>query len=92
MHTTFQIAEEDIENVLRANSLRLETKNGEPFDLLAEQILGGFSDEDFAQIERIALKASIDLDEQTGAAYEEIARLLERDGWLKPHHISAPSP
>ena len=91
MHTAFGISEEDIENVLRANSLRLEAQSGEPLDLLAEQIFGGFSDDDLARIERVALKASTDLDEQTSAACEEITRLLERDGWLKPRHIQAPS-
>ena len=70
MHTAFGVTEEDIENVLRANSLRLETRNGEPFDLLAEQIFGSFSDEDFSGIERVALKASTDLDEQTGDALD----------------------
>jgi len=54
--------------------------------VLAERIFNDFDDEDFAQIEKAALNSGTNLDEQTEGAYEEIAQLLERDGWLKPLH------
>lgn len=92
MFMAFEVTAEDIETVLRDHQFRLETKHGEPFGVLAEQIFNELSDADFAQIEKAALDSGTDLDEQTTGAHQEIALLLEREGWLKPHHISAPSP
>lgn len=86
-HTAFQITEEDIENVLRANLPRLASGRDADLTQLAEEVYESLNDEDFGRMERAALVAGTDLDEQTAGAYEELTVLLERDGWLKPKSV-----
>jgi len=77
----FQVTEEDVANVLRRQWTRVTNTDGVPFDVMGEQL---FMTLDADQIERVALKHSCDLDEQTDAAMEEIDRQLVAQGVLRP--------
>ena len=78
--TAFQITPEDIEQVLRDYSLHVINAKGQSFAALAEEL----NDEiDAERIERAALKAGIDLDEQTSGALEEIKQILVELGVLE---------
>jgi hypothetical protein len=79
MHA-FGISEEDVANVLRKNSARLTNVAGQSLDEMAGALL---ADIDGAAVERAALKGGVELEEQTEAAYEEIARQLVRQGVLE---------
>ncbi|EPL60767.1 hypothetical protein PSOLE_37190 [Pseudomonas oleovorans subsp. oleovorans] len=75
----FQISTEDVENVLRSYSLRVTDTKGQSFEHMAEELIDEL---DHERIERAALAASTDLDEQTTAAYEEIKKSLVELGVL----------
>lgn len=75
MATAFGISDEDIDIVLEANASRINE------DKDASTIFAAL---DHGEIEKAALKASIDLDEQTVAAHENIAKQLEQLGYLLP--------
>ncbi|HEJ4407841.1 TPA: hypothetical protein SL557_000120 [Pseudomonas aeruginosa] len=76
----FQISSDDVENVLRSYSLRVANSNGQSFAHMAEELIDEL---DHERIERAALAASTDLNEQTSAAYEEIKKSLVELGVLE---------
>lgn len=80
MTTAFGISSDDIEDVLRNHSLHVASTDGRSFEDMAIELL---ADIDEARIERAALKAGCDMDEQTRAAHEEIHTILVEQGVLK---------
>lgn len=78
-NTAYEATVEDVENVLRSNSLAVANTHGMSFESLAEKLHG---DLDFGLIEQAAL-AGDELDEQTGNANDEIARQLREKGVLE---------
>lgn len=76
----YQASEEDLENVLRSNSLVLARTKGKPCIAIAFEV---FAELDFALIEEAALFGD-DLDSQTNFANDEIARQLREMGILEP--------
>lgn len=78
-NTAYEATVEDVENVLRSNSLAVANTHGMSFESLAEKLHG---DLDFGLIEQAAL-AGDELDEQTGYANDEIARQLREKGVLE---------
>lgn len=76
--TAFQVTEEDIEHVLLNYSQHLINTQGKSFKTLASELII-----DRARIERAALIAGCDLDEQTTGAYDEIKKLLIEMGLLE---------
>lgn len=76
----YQVTEEDVENVLRSNSLAVANTNGKSFESIANEVFGNL---DFDLIEHAALCGD-DLDEQTDYANEETARQLREMGILEP--------
>lgn len=76
----FQITIDDVENVLRSYSLRVANSNGQSFERMAEELIDEL---DHERIEREALAASTELDEQTTAAYEAIKNNLVELGVLE---------
>lgn len=76
----YEVTEEDVENVLRRNSLRVSNTKGKPFEAMASEI---FEHLDVSLIEDAALKGD-DLNEQTDYAYDEITRQLREQGVLEP--------
>lgn len=76
----YEVTEEDVENVLRSNSLAVANTNGKSFESMANEI---FPQLDFQLIEEAAL-AGDELDEQTDYANDEIARQLREIGILEP--------
>jgi len=87
-HTAYEATVEDVENVLRSNSLAVANTNGKSFETMANELHG---DLDFDLIEQAAL-AGDDLDEQTDYANDEIARQLREMGVLKPLKPADDSP
>ncbi len=79
-NNAYQATEEDVENVLRSNSLAVANTNGKSFESIANEIFGNL---DFDLIEQAALYGD-DLDEQTDYANGEIARQLCEMGILEP--------
>ncbi|MBV7542186.1 hypothetical protein [Acidovorax sp. sic0104] len=79
---------EDVENVLRSNSLAVANAKGKSFDSMANEIHG---DLDFDLVEQAALTGD-DLDEQTDYANDEIARQLRERGILEPLKQACDSP
>ena len=86
----YEVTEEDVENVLRSNSLAVANTNGKSFESIANEV---FPQLDFQLIEEAAL-AGDELDEQTDYANDEIARQLRQIGILEPVRPveSRPSP
>lgn len=82
MCTAFEITEDDIENVLRANSLKVANTNGKSFAAMASELYGELVDVDFGRIERAALASGVDLDAQTDGAYAAIRAILVERGVL----------
>lgn len=76
----YEVSEDDVENVLRSNSLAVANTNGKSFESMANEI---FPQLDFQLIEEAAL-AGDDLDQQTDYANDEIARQLREIGILEP--------
>lgn len=76
----YQATEEDVENVLRSNSLHVANTNGKSFNSIAQEV---FVSLDFDLIEQAALFGD-SLDEQTDYANDEIARQLRESGILEP--------
>lgn len=76
----YEPTEEDVENVLRSNSLFVANTNGKSFESIANEI---FPQLDFERIEEAALFGD-DLDQQTDYANDEIARQLREIGILEP--------
>lgn len=87
-HTAFEATQEDVENVLRSNSLAVANTDGKSFESMANEIHGKL---DFDLIEQAAL-AGDDLDEQTDYANDEIARQLREMGILEPLKPAYDSP
>jgi hypothetical protein len=87
-HTAYEATEEDVENVLRSNSLAVANTNGKSFESMANELHGKL---DFDLIEQAAL-AGDDLDEQTDYANDEIARQLREMGVLEPLKPACDSP
>lgn len=79
-NNAYQATEEDVENVLRSNSLAVANTMGKSFESIANEVFGNL---DFDIIQQAALYGD-DLDEQTGYAYDEIARQLREMGILEP--------
>lgn len=77
--TAFQISEDDIEIVLRRNSLRVSNTQGKSFSEIAEQLIDEI---DHERVESAAMCASCELEEQTEAAHEEIKTICVELGVL----------
>lgn len=75
----YEVTEDDVENVLRSNSLGVANTNGKSFESIANEI---FPQLDFQLIEEAAL-AGDDLDQQTDYANDEITRQLREIGILE---------
>lgn len=80
MSNAFEITVEDVESVLRSNSLAVANTNGKSFESIANEVFGNL---DFVLIEKAALYGD-DLDGQTDYANDEIARQLREMGILEP--------
>lgn len=76
----FQVTEDDIENVLQDYALRVSDTQGKSFETMAAELLGEI---DCERVEKAALKAGTELDEQTSAAYQEIKTILTEIGVLE---------
>lgn len=76
----FEIAPGDVANVLASNWCDVADTGGKSIEAIAEEI---FPELDFGHIEEAALMAD-DLDAQTDAAHDEIARQLRDMGVLEP--------
>lgn len=76
----YEVSEDDVENVLRSNSLAVANTNGKSFESIANEV---FPQLDFQLIEEAALAGDA-LDEQTDYANDEIARQLREIGILEP--------
>ena len=76
----YQATEDDVESVLRSNSLHVANTNGKSFEAIAQEVFGSL---DFDLIEQAALFGD-SLDEQTDFANDEIARQLRESGILEP--------
>ena len=76
----YQPTEDDVENVLRSNSLSVANTNGKSFGSIANEVFGNL---DLDLIEQAALYGD-DLDDQTDYANDEIARQLREMGILEP--------
>ncbi len=87
-HTAYEAKEEDVENVLRSNSLAVANTNGKSFESMANELCEQL---DFDLIEQAAL-AGDELDEQTDYANDEIARQLREMGVLEPLKPADDSP
>jgi len=87
-HTAYEVTVEDVENVLRSNSLAVANTDGKSFEAIANELHGNL---DFDLIEQAAL-AGDDLDEQTDYANDEIARQLREMGILEPLKQAQDSP
>lgn len=77
----FEVTEQDVENVLRINAIKVANSGGKSFSHMAEDIL---PDLDTGRVADAALSGGDTLDEQTDAAYEEIRKILVEDGVLEP--------
>ena len=77
--TAYEATAEDVENMLRSNSLAVANTNGKSFESMAEELHG---DLDFDLIEQAALAGDV-LDEQADYANDEIARQLREMGVLE---------
>jgi len=82
MYMAFEITEDDVENVLRANSLKVTNTHGKSFAAMASELYGELVDVDFGRIEREALAAGDDLDAQTDGAYAALLEILIERGVL----------
>jgi len=71
--TTFQITEDDIQNVLESHSLRVTDTKGKSFEAISKELI---SEIDHGRVEKAALNSWCDLDEQTTGAYDEIKQIL----------------
>lgn len=78
--TAYQVSDEDIENVLQNYSLRVTDTQGKSFETMAAELINQI---DAARVEKAALRAGIDLDEQTQAANDEIKTILVELGILE---------
>lgn len=81
--TAFGISEEDIENVLLANAVKVANSGGKDFEAMAQEIYNEFDDEDFDRVAKAALDSGTEMDEQTDGAYAEIRLILVEQGVLK---------
>lgn len=80
MNLAYQATEEDVENVLRSNSLTVANTMGKTFEAIANEVFGNL---DFDRIEQAALFGD-DMEEQCDYANDEIARQLREMGILEP--------
>lgn len=87
-HTAYEVTVEDVENVLRSNSLAVANTDGKSFEAMANEVHCNL---DFDLIEQAAL-AGDDLDEQTDYANDEIACQLREMGILEPVKPACDSP
>lgn len=78
--TAFQVTEDDIENVLEQYSMRVTDTKGKSFETMAAELV---SEIDHARVEKAALKAGCDLEEQTQGALHEIKKILVDRGVLE---------
>lgn len=74
----FEVTQDDVANVLRANAPRMGAGQGRAIDSVAADAFNGL---DFGAVEAAALGGD-SMDEQTQAAYAEIERQLVDDGVL----------
>lgn len=79
LRTAFEIAEDDIEVVLRGNEV--PGWHGRDYSTLASEIYAGW-DLEFDDIAKAALDAGPDLDAQTSAAHEQIGLILREQGFI----------
>lgn len=81
--TAFEITEQDVENVLRANWAAVADSKGQSFAQMADNIFANISSVQHERVGRAALDAGCEMDEQTTAAYAEIRTIMVEDGVLK---------
>lgn len=79
----FGITEEDITTVLRQNAVQVANSNGDPFDIMGEQIFNDWTDLEFDRVAKAALDGGVEMDDQVEAAYAEIRDILVEQGILK---------
>jgi hypothetical protein len=77
--TAYQVSDEDIENVMQSYSLRVTDTQGKSFETMAAELINTI---DCTRVEKAALRAGNDLDDQTQAANEEIKKILVELGVL----------
>jgi hypothetical protein len=80
MGLAFQVTTDDVENVLRTNSLYVNNSDGKPFEDMAMDLIDQI---DCDRVQCVALSNSTELEEQTEAAYAEIRDILVEIGILK---------
>jgi isochorismate synthase EntC len=76
----WQVTLDDIENVLESHALRVENPRGQTFAQMAEDLI---SEIDEGRVEKAALAAGSDMDEQTQAALDEIKKILVEMGVIE---------
>jgi len=75
-----EITSDDVEHVLRSNSLKIANTDGKPFNLLAEE---AFDTLNFFKIENAMLAAGPDLDRQKAASRTEIEKQMQDSGIIE---------
>lgn len=83
LQQAFGITEDDVSNVLRANSKALLDSTRD-LDKYASQIFDELTGEDLDRVAQAALDSGVELDEQTDGAYTEMRTLLTERGVLLP--------
>lgn len=78
--TAFGVSEEDVEAVLQAYSMRVTNTRGKSFEAMAEELIDEI---DHARVEKAALRAGCDLEDQIKAAFDEIKAILVEQGILE---------
>jgi len=76
----FGVSEEDVENVLRAYSLRVTDTQGKSFETMATELIDEI---DHARVDQAAQRAGCDPEDQVRAAFDEIKTILVEMGVLE---------
>lgn len=76
----WEVTEQDIEDVLRDNSLHVANSAGATLAQMAENIFGAI---DCARVSSAALNGGDDMDSQVEASHREIRAILVETGVLK---------
>lgn len=82
LQQAFGITEDDVATVLCANEEMLSRRGNRTLEEYADEIFGDLEADDFDRIAKAALDASVELDEQTIAAHEELRCILVENGTL----------
>ena len=78
--TAFGVSEDDVEAVLQEYWMRVIDTRGKSFETMAEELIDEI-DQD--RVEKAALRAGCDLDDQAKAAFDEIKAILFEQGILE---------